>query len=129
MSKTQDTELSLAKVPSLRKHECPYGDCIYELPIWRNTLNRLFTRYCHIEDLQIWNPELAEELKEKRYVFRNGVKYKLNKKGSHVHMIPAKLCKDPRPESDKITEPDTEKSKSAILGKLKQQKTLQEVGV
>jgi hypothetical protein len=104
--------------------ECPYGDCIYETPIWRNTLRRLYTRYCHIEDLKVWNPQLASEMIQKRYVFLNGVKYKLNKKGSHIHMIPAHLCADPRPESPKITEPNTEKSKSRILGRMKNQSVL-----
>jgi hypothetical protein len=95
---------------------CPYGDCVYELPIWRNTLRRLYTRHCHIEDLKIWNKQLAEELILKRYIYRDGVKYKLNKKGSHVHMIPARLCGDPRPESPSIIEPDKEKHKARILG-------------
>jgi len=107
--------------------ECPYGDCIYELPIWRNTLRRLYTRHCHIEDLKEWNPKLAQELMEKRYVFLNGVKYKLNKKGSHVHMIPARLCQDPNPLSNKITEPTTEKHKARVLGKEKCQRRLLEV--
>lgn len=119
-------ELSLLpkREPSLREKSCPYGYCIYELAIWRNTLRRLFTRHCHIDDLTIWEPELARELIEKRYVFKNGVKYKLTKKGSHVHMIPARLCADPRPESDRITEPDTEKCKSRILGRMENQRVL-----
>ena len=106
---------------------CPYAGCIYELPIWRNTLRRLYTRHCHIEDLKVWNPQLAVELIEKKYVYENGVKYKLNKKGSHVHMIPARLCADSRPESPRITEPDTEKSKARVLGKLKNQTRLLDV--
>lgn len=109
-----------------KEHICPYGDCVYELPIWRNTLRRLFTRHCHIDDLKVWKPQLGEELQQKRYVYRNGVKYKLNKHGNHIHMIPAKLCQDSRPESDSITEPNTEKSKSRILGKLKNQRRLDE---
>jgi hypothetical protein len=92
--------------------KCGYQDA----PIWRNTLRRLYQQHCHINDLEIWNPELAADLKEKRYVFKNGVKYKLNSKGTHVHRIDAFLCADPRPESPKITEPNTEKHKARVLG-------------
>jgi len=102
---------------------CP--KCGYEeSPIWRNTLRRLYTSHAHIEDLKIWEPELAKELIEKKYVYRNGVKYKLTKKGSHVHKIEAKFCQDPNPKSDKITEPTTEKCKSRILGRMKNQAKL-----
>jgi hypothetical protein len=39
-------------------------------------------------------------------------------------MIPARLCADPNPDSPKITEPNTEKSKSRILGRMKNQRPL-----
>lgn len=96
-------------------HICP--KCGYEQPaIWRNTLRRLYTEHCHINDLEVWDPKLAAELKDKKYVFRKGVKYKLNKAGNHVHRIEAKLCQDPNPLSDKITEPNTEKHKARVMG-------------
>lgn len=79
-------------------------------------MRRLYTEHCHIDDLKQWKPEFAAELIEKKYISRNGVKYKLNKGGNHVHRIEAKLCQDPNPHSDKITEPNTEKSKSRVLG-------------
>jgi hypothetical protein len=75
--------------------------------------------------LEAWNPCLAEKLLKTGYFYENGVKYKLNRKGSHVHMIPARMCADPRPESPKITEPNTEKSKARILGRMKNQKLLE----
>jgi len=99
---------------------CP--NCGYLDPaIWRHTLRRLFSEYCHISDLEIWNPDLATILKEKKYVCIKGVKYKLNKKGSHVHRIAAHLCKYPDPRDPRITEPNTEKSKVRVLGKLPNQ--------
>lgn len=92
---------------------CP--ECGYEdHPIWRNTKWRYFTEHCHINELEIWNPELANELKALgvgKTLFKNLhghiVKYRLNKKGSHVHRIPAKLTTKPLSES--VAEPNTEK--------------------
>lgn len=94
-------------------------------PIWRNTLRQLFTEHCHINDLEIWNPELAAALKEKRYICINGTKYKLNKKGSHVHRIAARYCKYSSESNPSIQEPDTESGKARILGKKKGQTTLE----
>jgi hypothetical protein len=103
---------------------CP--ECGYEdEPIWRNTLRRLYSQHCHISDLDIWNPQLAEKLKKEKYVFLNGVKFKLNKKGSHVHRIAANKCKYPSPRDPRITEPDTEKAKARMIGRLPNQQRLQ----
>jgi hypothetical protein len=102
---------------------CP--KCGYEdPPIWRNTLRRLYTDHCHIEDLKIWEPQLAQLILEKKYVCLNGVKYKLNRKGSHVHRIMAKHCKYPDVANPSIMEPDTEKSKARLLGRQRFQKEL-----
>lgn len=99
----------------IKMHTCP--KCGYEQPaIWRNTLRRLYTEHCHINDLEQWEPELAAALKKKRYVYLNGTKYRLNKNGNHVHRIEAKLCAYPEPTNERITEPNTEKSKARVLG-------------
>jgi len=92
--------------------KCGYRDP----PIWRNTLRRLFAEHCHISDLEIWNPELAAALKEKRYLCIKGVKYRLNKKGAYVHRIDAFLCKYPNENDPRITEPDTESGRAKALG-------------
>ena len=100
-----------------------------DLPIWRHTLRRLYTDHCHVSDLEVWNPELAKLIKEKGYICVKGVKYKLNKKGSHVHRIAAELCKYPSPTNPSITEPNTEKGKARVLGRVRGQTKLLESGM
>jgi len=44
--------------------ECPC--CGYmESPVWRNVRHRIYTMYCRIDDLELWEPELYKLLKEK----------------------------------------------------------------
>ena len=93
--------------------KCGFKDA----PIWRHTLRRLYTDHCHISDLELWEPELARLLKEKRYVCVAGVKYKLNRKGTHVHRIAAEMCAYPDPANPSITEPEQEKHKARVLGR------------
>lgn len=95
-----------------------------DLPIWRHTAGRLYTDHCHISDLEEWEPELAAEIKAKGYVCKNGVKYKLNRKGTHVHRIACDYCAYPEPSNPRIVEPEKEKHKARLLGKLKCQRTL-----
>ena len=97
-----------------------------DLPIWRHTFRRLYTDHCHINDLEIWDPQLAELIKKKRYVCIKGVKYKLNRKGTHIHRIAAELCAYPSPLNSSIREPEKEKHKARVLGRRKEQKKLLE---
>ena len=44
---------------------CPIcGYC--DPPIWRHKRHRLFTCYCHLDDLKLFEPDLAEALEKKR---------------------------------------------------------------
>jgi len=87
-----------------------------EPPIWRQTLRRLYTEYCHIDDLDPWNPELARQLRERKYVCLDGVKHRLNSVG-YVHRIDAFLYASPDPLNPSITEPNKEKHKARIIGR------------
>ena len=91
-------------------------------------MRRLYTEYCHIDDLEAWNKQLAAELREKRYVLLDGVKYVLNAVG-YVHRIDAFLCANPDPKNPSITEPNKEKHKARILGRKRGQKLLEVSGV
>ena len=103
--------------------KCP--NCGFqEPPIWRQTLRRLYTEYCHIDDLETWDKELAAQLREKKYVFKDGVKYVLNTVG-YIHRIDAFLCAHPEPENPSITEPNKEKHKARILGRKRGQTKLE----
>jgi hypothetical protein len=70
--------------------------------------------------LEVWNAELARQLREKKYVFLDGVKYYLNPKG-YVHRIDAFLCAHPEPENHSLCEPTKEKHKARIIGREKGQ--------
>jgi hypothetical protein len=74
--------------------------------------------------LEIWEPELARIIKEKGYICVHHVKYKLNRKGSHVHRIPAKLCANSSEANPSIIEPNKEKHKAKILGRRPNQSAL-----
>ena len=85
---------------------CP--ECGYEdLPIWRNTRWCLYTEHCHISELEAFDPGFAKKLRPSETIFVNGVKYQLNKRGSHVHRIAAKYTE--RPKSHSLREPHGEK--------------------
>jgi hypothetical protein len=105
-----------------KMRECP--QCGFkEPPIWRNRMaKRLYVQYCRIDEFELWYPKLAKELKnaplgknESRYLFNNGVKYKLTKKG-YVERIDAFLCAHPEPENPSISEPHFEKHKAKLIG-------------
>lgn len=103
------------------KH-CP--KCGYqEPPIWRHTFRRLYTEHCYIDDLDPWDADLAAELRKKKFVVKDGVRYALNKKG-YVHRIDIFLCANPDPHSHSMNEPVKEKHKARILGKQRNQKLL-----
>ena len=84
--------------------KCGYVDP----PIWRNTKWCYYTEHCHVDELKVWEPQLAAMLKPGETVFISGVKYHLTKSGLYVHRIPAHLTK--RPLSDSVEEPATEKA-------------------
>jgi hypothetical protein len=86
---------------------------------------RLFTQYCRIDELQQWEPDLARQLRQDKYVYKDGVKYKLNKRGI-VERIDAFLCANPDPKSPSITEPRMEKFKARYCGQPPGQKRLLE---
>ena len=94
---------------------CP--KCGYrEPPIWRNRMaKRLYVQYCRIDELEFWDQDLAKELKEKKYVFKDGVKYKLTPK-DYVEKIDAFLCAHPEPDNPSISEPHFEKHKAKLIG-------------
>jgi len=76
---------------------------------------RLYVQYCRIDELEFWDQELAKELKEKKYVFKDGVKYKLTPK-DYVEKIDAFLCAHPEPDNPSISEPHFEKHKAKLIG-------------
>ena len=87
--------------------KCGYVD----LPIWRNTRWRYYTEHCHIDELRLWQPKLAEKLLAAgrgKTILIKGVKYRLAKNGIIIHRIPAALTR--RPLSDSVEEPRTEKA-------------------
>jgi hypothetical protein len=44
--------------------ECPCCGFM-ESPVWRNVRYRIYTMYCRIDELDCWEPELAQLLKDK----------------------------------------------------------------
>ena len=44
--------------------ECPCCGCI-DSPVWRNVRYRIYTMYCRISDLEMWEPELFKLLTAK----------------------------------------------------------------
>jgi hypothetical protein len=44
--------------------ECPNCGCM-ESPVWRNVRYRIYTMYCRIDELDCWEPVLAQILKDK----------------------------------------------------------------
>jgi len=76
---------------------------------------RLYVQYCRIDELMTWNPDLAKELQQKKYVFKDGVKYKLKPNG-YIERIDAFLCAHPEPDNPSIAEPHCEKHKAKLIG-------------
>lgn len=45
--------------------ECP--QCGYkDLPIWRHKRFRLYTAYCHLDELREWDKKLAEQIEKEK---------------------------------------------------------------
>jgi hypothetical protein len=83
---------------------------------------RLYVQYCRIDELRDWYPDLAKELEAQpfgknnsRYLFKDGVKYKLTKK-DYVERIDAVLCAHPEPDNSSVAEPNFEKHKARLIG-------------
>lgn len=102
--------------------KCPC--CGFQEPlIWRNRMaKRLYVQYCRIDELRDWYPDLAKELEAQpfgknnsRYLFKDGVKYKLTKK-DYVERIDAVLCAHPEPDNSSVAEPNFEKHKARLIG-------------
>jgi len=52
-----------------------------DLPIWRHMRQRLYTDYCHINELEDWDPKLAATVKEQRNIKIGPYIYHLTKMG------------------------------------------------
>ena len=88
---------------------------------------RMYVQFCRIDELETWEPELAEKLKKEGYVFHQGVKYRLQKDRRYVERIDAFLCKHPEPDNSSIAEPNQEKHLAKLIGFGPNQKKLLEV--
>jgi len=91
---------------------------------------RLYVQYCHIEDLDSFEPDVAAALRESKngYLFKDGVKYRLNKQG-FVDKIDAFLCAHPEPENPNISEPQKEKHKAKLIPPRKNQQLLSQLPI
>ena len=94
-------------------------------PIWRNKMAlRLYVQYCHIEELDDFEPEVAKELRKEwgksNYYFKDGIKYRINS-GGYVDRIDAYLCAHPEPRNPSISEPQKEKHKAKLIPPKKNQ--------
>ena len=59
---------------------CP--KCGHKDPIlWRHKRFRLFTDYCHIQEMELFDSKFAEEIKKSIDLSRNGYIYHLTKAG------------------------------------------------
>jgi len=93
--------------------KCGFSDS----PIWRNKMAlRLYVQYCHIEELDSFEPEVAAALRksENHYLFKDGIKYRLNPQG-YVDRVDAFLCAHPEPDNPSISEPQKEKHKAKLI--------------
>ena len=104
---------------------CPKCD-YHEPPVWRNRFHRLYEQYCRIDELETWEPELAKEIAEKKYVFKDGIKYRINK-DNMVLRIDAFLCANPDPNNRSIVEPNKEKHLVKLIGQPLNQTKLLEI--
>jgi hypothetical protein len=57
--------------------KCGHKDSL----IWRNNPHRLYTSYCRIDELESWEPQIAQIVQAKKDVNINGYIYHLNKAG------------------------------------------------
>jgi len=87
---------------------------------------RLYTQFCRLDELEPWEPELFRRLKEEGFVFQNGVKYRLTKRG-YVERLDAFLCKHPEPTNKSVAEPDQEKHLARLIGQPLNQRKLLDV--
>ena len=89
---------------------------------------RMYVQFCRFDELETWEPELAKKLKEEKYMFQDGVKYRLTPRG-YVEKIDAFLCKHPNPENKSLSEPTQEKHLAKLISQpLCQRKLLEMEG-
>ena len=85
--------------------ECP--ECGYkDLPIWRNKRHRLNTSYCHITELDDWDPNLAQIIRREKDIVLHPYIYHLTKAGyvDRIHRddsIDGKSWREPEQEKHK----------------------------
>ena len=68
--------------------ECP--ECGYkDPPCWRHKRHRLLTDYCYIDELEVWQPEIAKIVKEKKDVKIGHYIYHLTRSNyvDRIHII------------------------------------------
>lgn len=88
---------------------------------------RMYTQFCRLDELECWEPELAKKLKEEGFVFLDGVKYRLTKRG-YVERLDAFLCKHPEKTNKSLAEPDQEKHLAKLIHQPLNQRLLFERG-
>ena len=96
---------------------CGYKD----LPIWRHKRQRLFTCYCHITELEDWDPALARMVREEKDLKIGPYIYHLTKAGyvDRIHESDSKDGKSWRePEQEKhfpFQHPNQTRLESSIM--------------
>ena len=63
--------------------KCGYTDP----PYWRNKKHNMYTDYCRIDELEMWDPEFAEIIKAKKNIKVNGYIYHLTRTGQYIYRI------------------------------------------
>jgi len=51
----------------------------------------MYATYCRLDELEVWEPNLVEKLKDQKQVEENGYFYNLTRKNNIVIRIPADL--------------------------------------
>lgn len=79
--------------------KCGYKD----LPIWRHKRYRLFTCYCHIDELEFWDNKLAMEIRVKKNCIVGNYIYHLTKSNyvDRIHVqdsVDGKCYREPEQE-------------------------------
>jgi len=79
--------------------KCGHKDSL----IWRNNPHRLYTSYCRLDELEDWEPKIAEQVKKLKDCKIQGYIYHLNEKGFvcriyEADSIDGKSYREPRTE-------------------------------
>lgn len=85
-----------------------------DLP-WKNRLYRLFTDYCHIEELDVWDEALAKKIRGSPKFFSDGIfNYRLKPDG-----FVFRIWKQDARTPFSLQEPPKEKHRKKIAGNQK----------